>query len=152
MELTYQSPMMPAAYAVISADEMTYIDGGALQIGSYLIEFHPENLLTAAVNFTVNFAHLMGKAVEAGEVYPGIAVCGTGNGISMTLNKHRGVRAALCWREDIAKLAREHNDANVLSMPGRFISKEEAKKIVEIFLDTPFEGGRHQRRIDKIPL
>ena len=84
--------------------------------------------------------------------YPGIAVCGTGNGISMTLNKHRGVRAALCWREDIAKLAREHNDANVLSMPGRFISKEEAKKIVEIFLDTPFEGGRHQRRIDKIPL
>ena len=97
-------------------------------------------------------AHLMGKAVEAGEVYPGIAVCGTGNGISMTLNKHRGVRAALCWREDIAKLAREHNDANVLSMPGRFISKEEAKKIVEIFLDTPFEGGRHQRRIDKIPL
>ena len=99
-----------------------------------------------------DFAHLMGKAVEAGEVYPGIAVCGTGNGISMTLNKHRGVRAALCWREDIAKLAREHNDANVLSMPGRFISKEEAKKIVEIFLDTPFEGGRHQRRIDKIPL
>ncbi len=77
-----------------------------------------------------DFAHLMGKAVEAGEVYPGIAVCGTGNGISMTLNKHRGVRAALCWREDIAKLAREHNDANVLSMPGRFISKEEAKKIV----------------------
>ena len=99
-----------------------------------------------------DFAHLMGKAVEAGEVSPGIAVCGTGNGISMTLNKHRGVRAALCWREDIAKLAREHNDANVLSMPGRFISKEEAKKIVEIFLDTPFEGGRHQRRIDKIPL
>ena len=70
----------------------------------------------------------------------------------MTLNKHRGVRAALCWLEDIAKLAREHNDANVLSMPGRFISKEEAKKIVDIFLDTPFEGGRHQRRIDKIPL
>ena len=94
----------------------------------------------------------MGKAVEAGEVYPGIAVCGTGNGISMPLNKHRGVRAALCWQEDIAKLAREHNDANVLSMPGRFISKEEAKKIVKIFLDTPFEGGRHQRRIDKIPL
>ena len=122
MELTYQSPMMPAAYAVISADEMTYIDGGALQIGSYLIEFHPENLLAAAVNCTVNFAQLMGKAVEAGEVYPGIAVCGTGNGISMTLNNHRGVRAALCWREDIAKLAREHNDANVLSMPGRFIS------------------------------
>ncbi len=94
----------------------------------------------------------MGKAVEAGEVYPGIAVCGTGNGISMTLNKHRGIRSALCWQEDIAKLAREHNDANVLSMPGRFISQEEAKKIVEIFLDTPFEGGRHQRRIDKIPL
>ena len=70
----------------------------------------------------------------------------------MTFNNHRGFRAALCWREDIAKLARENNDANVISMPGRIISKEEDKKIDEIFLDTPFEGGRHQRRIDKIPL
>lgn len=99
-----------------------------------------------------DFAHPMAKAVEDGEVYPGIAVCGTGNGIGMTLNKHQGIRAALCWQTDIAKLAREHNDANVVVMPGRFISNEEAKKIIDIFLDTPFEGGRHQRRIEKIPV
>lgn len=99
-----------------------------------------------------DFAHPLGQAVENGEVYPGIAICGTGNGISMTLNKHQGVRAALCWQEDIAELARSHNDANILVMPGRFISKEEATKVVEAFLSTPFEGGRHQRRIDKIPL
>lgn len=99
-----------------------------------------------------DFAHPMAKAVEDGLVYPGIAICGTGNGISMTLNKHQGIRAALCWQTDIAKLAREHNDANIVVMPGRFIGKEEAKKVVEIFLDTPFEGGRHQRRVEKIPL
>lgn len=99
-----------------------------------------------------DFAHPMANAVEAGEVYPGIAVCGTGNGIGITLNKHQGIRAALCWEADIAQLARAHNDSNVLVLPGRFISQEEATKIVDTFLDTPFEGGRHQRRIDKIPL
>lgn len=99
-----------------------------------------------------DFAHPMAEAVEAGDVYPGIAVCGTGNGIAITLNKHQGIRAALCWEADIAQLARAHNDSNVLVMPGRFISKEEATKVVNTFLDTPFEGGRHQRRIDKIPL
>lgn len=99
-----------------------------------------------------DFAHKLGEAIEKGEVYPGIAICGTGNGISMSLNKHQGVRDALCWSEEIAKLAREHNDANVLSMPGRFVTNEEAAKMVAAFLDTPFEGGRHQRRIDKIPV
>lgn len=99
-----------------------------------------------------DFAHKLGEAIEKGEVYPGIAICGSGNGISMTLNKHQGVRDALCWSEEIAKLARQHNDANVLSMPGRFVTNEEADKMVAAFLDTPFEGGRHQRRIDKIPL
>lgn len=97
-------------------------------------------------------AHPLAQAVENGEVYPGIAVCGSGNGIAMTLNKHQGIRAALSWQEEIARLARAHNDANVLVLPGRFISKEEATKAVEVFLNTPFEGGRHQRRIDKIPL
>ena len=90
-----------------------------------------------------DYAHPLAKAVEAGEVYPGIA---------MTLNKHQGIRAALCWQEEIARLAREHNNANILVMPGRFISQEEATHTVEAFLNTPFEGGRHQRRIDKIPL
>ncbi|WP_459188497.1 ribose 5-phosphate isomerase B [Parabacteroides sp. APC149_11_2_Y6] len=99
-----------------------------------------------------DFAHPLAVAVEAGEVYPGIAICGTGNGIAITLNKHQGVRAALCWKEEIARLAREHNDANILVMPGRFISLEEATRSVETFLNTPFEGGRHQRRIDKIPV
>lgn len=99
-----------------------------------------------------DFAHPLAEAVEAGECYPGIAICGSGNGISMALNKHQGIRAALCWTPELAALARQHNDANVLSMPGRFISKEMGKQIVETFLSTAFEGGRHQRRIDKIPV
>lgn len=99
-----------------------------------------------------DFAHPLAEAVESGECYPGIAMCGTGNGISMTLNKHQGIRAALCWNEEIARLARQHNDANILSMPARFISKEEAVKIMEAFLSSDFEGGRHERRIKKIPL
>lgn len=99
-----------------------------------------------------DFAHPLAEAVESGECYPGIAICGSGNGISMALNKHQGIRAALCWTPELAALARQHNDANVLSMPGRFISKEMGKQIVETFLSTAFEGGRHQRRIDKIPV
>ncbi|WP_099465401.1 MULTISPECIES: ribose 5-phosphate isomerase B [Parabacteroides] len=99
-----------------------------------------------------DFAHELAQAVEKGEVYPGIAICGTGNGIAMTLNKHQNVRAALCWNEKIARLARAHNDANILVMPGRFVGNEEAAKIVNSFFDEPFEGGRHQRRIDKIPV
>lgn len=99
-----------------------------------------------------DYAHPLAEAVEKGECYPGIAICGSGEGISMTLNKHQGIRAALCWTPEIAHLARQHNDANVLSMPGRFISTEEADKIMEEFFNTDFEGGRHQRRIDKIPV
>ena len=99
-----------------------------------------------------DYAHPMAEAIERGEVYPGIAICGTGNGIGMTLNKHQGVRAALCWRSDIAQLARAHNDANVVVVPGRFISLEDTRKIIEVFLDTPFGGGRHARRIQKIPV
>lgn len=98
-----------------------------------------------------DFAHPCAKAVEAGDDALGIAMCGTGNGIGMTLNKHQGVRAALCWQPEIAKLAREHNDANVLVLPARFIAPELALELVDIFFSTPFEGGRHQRRIDKIP-
>ena len=99
-----------------------------------------------------DYAHPMAQAVETGDVYPGIAICGTGNGIGMTLNKHQGIRAALCWNAEIAQLARAHNDANVLVMPGRFISWDEAEKILKVFFATEFEGGRHQRRIDKIPV
>ena len=99
-----------------------------------------------------DYAHPAATAVENKDVDFGIAMCGTGNGIQMTLNKHQGIRAALCWIPDIAKLAREHNDANILVLPARFISKDEALEIVEKFINTPFEGGRHQRRIDKIPV
>jgi len=82
----------------------------------------------------------------------GIAMCGSGNGICMTLNKHQGIRAAICWNANIAQLTRAHNDANMLVLPARFISKEEAAEMIDIFLSTPFEGGRHQRRIEKIPI
>ncbi len=99
-----------------------------------------------------DFAHPCALSVESGECYPGIAVCGSGNGINMTLNKHQGIRAALCWLPELARLARAHNDANILVMPGRFVSNDEAVEMVKIFLDTPFEGGRHQKRIDKIPV
>ena len=99
-----------------------------------------------------DFAHPCANAVEEGKCYPGIAMCGSGNGIAMTLNKNQGIRAALCWTPELAALARQHNDANVLVLPARFIAPEEAIKIVDTFLSTPFEGGRHQRRIDKIPV
>lgn len=99
-----------------------------------------------------DFAHPCAQAVESGKCYPGIAMCGSGNGIAMTLNKHQGIRAALCWTPELAALARRHNDANVLVLPARFIPAEVALEIVNTFLSTPFEGGRHQRRIDKIPV
>ena len=98
-----------------------------------------------------DFAHPMAEAVENGNYDFGISICGSGNGISMTVNKHPGIRAALSWTPEIARLARSHNDANVLSLPARFISKEEAYQITDVFFSTDFEGGRHQRRIDKIP-
>lgn len=98
-----------------------------------------------------DYAHPCALAVESGRDYPGIAMCGTGNGIAMTLNKHQGIRAALCWDTDLARLAREHNDANVLVLPARFIPVEKALEIVEVFLTTGFDGGRHERRIEKIP-
>lgn len=99
-----------------------------------------------------DFAHPAAKAVEDGKCYPGIAMCGSGNGINMTLNKHQGIRAALCWNTELASLARRHNDANVLVLPARFIEPALALEIVDTFLNTAFEGGRHQRRIDKIPV
>lgn len=99
-----------------------------------------------------DFAHPMAYAIENNELNRGIAVCGSGAGISITLNKHQGIRAALCWTEEVARLCRAHNDANVLVLPGRFISEEETVKAVNVFLSTPFEGGRHLQRIKKIPL
>ncbi|MGN0202062.1 MAG: ribose 5-phosphate isomerase B [Candidatus Cryptobacteroides sp.] len=99
-----------------------------------------------------DFAHALGSAIDKGEVDLGIALCGSANGITMTLNKHQGVRAALCWKSEIARLAKAHNNANVLTMPARFISYPMATRIVNTWLSTEYEGGRHQKRIDKIPL
>lgn len=98
-----------------------------------------------------DFAHPLALAIEKGECYPGIGLCGTGNGINMTLNKHQGIRSALCWTPEVARLARAHNDANVIVLPARMIEEKEAYEILVSFLNTTFEGGRHIRRIDKIP-
>ncbi len=98
------------------------------------------------------FGHKLAKAVESGEVYPGIGVCGSGEGIAITLNKHQGIRAALCWDPEIAQLARQHNDANVLVMPGRFVDNNTARKILDKFFTASFEGGRHQIRVNMIPV
>lgn len=99
-----------------------------------------------------DFAHPMALAVENGTFDLGISLCGTGNGINMVANKHEGVRSALCWIPELASLAKQHNNANVCAVPARFVSVDEAKAIITAFLEAEFEGGRHQRRIDKIPL
>ncbi|MBO7248600.1 MAG: ribose 5-phosphate isomerase B [Bacteroidales bacterium] len=95
-------------------------------------------------------AHPLAEEVESGKLEKGIAICGSGNGISMTLNKHQGIRAALCWNTELAALARQHNDANILSLPARFIDTDTAKAIMKAYLESDFEGGRHQRRVEKI--
>lgn len=97
-----------------------------------------------------DFAHPVAEMVESNEGMLGILICGSGNGINMTANKHQGIRSALCWNNEIAALARQHNDANIIALPARFVSFEEAKEMVDTFLTTEFEGGRHQRRVDKI--
>jgi ribose 5-phosphate isomerase B len=120
---------------LLDKKDIPYIDYGT---------YTPES-----VNYAI-FGHKLAEAIEQNEVQIGIGVCGSGNGISMTLNKHAHIRAALCWNEEITHLARLHNDANVLVLPGRFLSMDIAEKIVDIFLNTPFEGGRHQERIAAI--
>lgn len=97
-----------------------------------------------------DFAHAVATAVENKEVDFGLLMCGSGNGINMAANKHKGIRSALCWNAEIAQMARLHNDANILTLPGRYITEEEAKKCVDVFFTTAFEGGRHTDRVKKI--
>lgn len=97
-----------------------------------------------------DYVHPLSSALESGAFDFGIVICGSGNGVAITANKHQGIRAALCWNEDLAALARQHNNANVLAIPARFISYELTEKLAEIFLNTAFEGGRHQNRVGKI--
>lgn len=99
-----------------------------------------------------DFAHALGGAIDRGELQRGIGICGSGEGMAMTLNKHRGVRAGLAWRHEIAQLIRQHNDANVLVLPARFIDNDTAIDLLTTFLETGFEGGRHERRVSKIAI
>ena len=98
-----------------------------------------------------DFVHPVASAVESGSFDLGVIICGSGNGIAMTVNKHQSIRCALVWEAEFAELEKSHNDANIVSIPARFVSLEQAKVIVEVFIKTDFEGGRHQRRVDKIP-
>lgn len=97
-----------------------------------------------------DFAHALARGIESGECKLGVAMCGSANGITIALNKHQSIRAALCWKPEIASLARQHNDANVCSIPARFVSQTEAIAILDAYLEASFEGGRHQKRVDKI--
>ena len=97
-----------------------------------------------------DFAHPVAEAVENGEASFGILLCGSANGVAITANKHQHIRAAICWGEEIAKITREHNDANIICIPARFVREGDAEKMVDIFMHTNFEGGRHLRRVEKI--
>ena len=99
-----------------------------------------------------DFVHPLASKIDKGILNKGVLICGTGNGVAMTANKHPGIRAALCWNKELASLARQHNDANVVALPARFIDPELAKNIVREFITTEFEGGRHTSRVDKIPV
>lgn len=99
-----------------------------------------------------DYAHKVGAAISNNEFELGLVLCGSGNGVNMTVNKHKGVRSALCWNEEIARLARAHNNANICALPARFIPAQDAWRIVQMFLKTEFEGGRHLKRVNKIDL
>ena len=116
--------------------------------GIEVVNFGTDTL--ASVDYP-DYAHALASAVESGKVDLGIAICGTGNGMAITLNKHAGIRAGLAWTKEIGALVKAHNNANVLVLPARFIPYRTASLIVRTWLDTPFEGGRHQKRIDNIP-
>lgn len=121
---------------------------------SFLKEFVPEikdfGTDSAESMDYPDIAHPLAIAVNEKSVDAGIALCGSGNGVCMTLNKHQTIRAALCWNEELAKLARLHNDANIICIPARFTDLDQAKKMIRVFLETPFEGGRHKNRVNKI--
>lgn len=116
--------------------------------GHEIIDFGTKT--TDSVDYP-DYAHPVANAVESNQADTGILICGSANGVCITANKHAGIRAALCWKPEIAELARQHNDANIIGLPARFMSTDEAKASVNLFLTTAFEGGRHQNRVNKIP-
>jgi ribose 5-phosphate isomerase B len=126
----------------------TYVIKKLNKAGYQVQDFGPES--DSSVDYA-DFGHMVAAAVENNANVLGILICGSGNGICMTANKHKGIRAALCWTPEISSLARQHNNANILCLPARFVSKMLAGRIVDGFISSEFEGGRHQRRIEKIP-
>ncbi len=120
------------------------------QLGELGYSFHDFGTWSEASMDYPDSAHPVAKAVESGSCKFGILICGSGNGVAIVANKYTSIRAALCWNEEITVLARQHNDANIIALPARFITQEEAVKFSLLFLTTPFEGGRHQARVDKI--
>lgn len=118
-------------------------------LGYEVMDFGTDS--TEAVNYP-DFGHRLAEAVESGSYDLGISLCGSGNGINMVTNKHQGIRGALCWNKEISMMARRHNDANICSLPARYIEMDTAREIVDAFLETDYEGGRHDIRISNIPL
>lgn len=116
-------------------------------LGYEIKDFGP--FTDASVDYP-DYVHPLCDAIERGQMDKGVIICGSGNGVAITANKHQGIRAAICWNEELAALSRQHNDANLLALPARFITYELAEKMVNIFLSTEFEGGRHQARVNKI--
>lgn len=137
---------------VIGSDHAGYEYKELLKSGLSSRGYQVDDFGTHSVDATdyADFAHPVSEAVESGKFPFGILVCGSANGVAITANKHQGIRAAICWTEELAELARAHNDANIVCIPARFISKVVAENIVEKFLNTKFEGGRHARRVGKI--
>jgi ribose 5-phosphate isomerase B len=129
-------------------DLKTYVIKRLKKAGYQVQDFGPKS--DSSVDYA-DFGHKVASAVELSPDVLGILICGSGNGICMTANKHTSIRAALCWTPEISALARQHNNANILCLPARFVSKMLAGRIVDSFLSSEFEGGRHQRRIEKIP-
>jgi ribose 5-phosphate isomerase B len=143
---------MPAKEIAIGSDHAGFELKSALikhlESHGYLVKDYGTNG-SESVDYP-DFAHPVANAVDNGECEMAVLICGSANGVAMTANKHQHVRAAICWRLDITELARQHNDANIICLPARFISSEEAIEMLDVFLNTPFEGGRHARRVGKI--
>lgn len=135
----------------IGADHAGYqLKGRLKEVFSESIEFTDFGTNSLESVDYPDFAHPVSDSVEGGKSQFGVLICGSGNGINMTANKHKGIRAALCWDVELASLARQHNNANILTLPARFISEEKAIEILKSFMNTEFEGGRHQKRVEKI--
>jgi ribose 5-phosphate isomerase B len=126
-----------------------FLKGELLKLGIDVVDFGTDS--DDSTDYP-DYAHPLADAIETDECEIGIAICGSGNGINMTVNKHQGIRSAVCWNTEIAYLARLHNNANICALPGKFLKQKEAMKIVNAFFTTDFEGGRHKRRIEKIPV